>query len=106
MIALARAGRGAYRCSAGHDSRVRGIFGHIFGRVAKQRSARDLVMGTKLFVGNLSYSITEQEIREAFGQNGRTVQSVRIALDRETQRPRGFAFVEMKDDPEADQAIA
>lgn len=63
-------------------------------------------MGTKLFVGNLSYSITEQEIREAFGQNGRTVQSVRIALDRETQRPRGFAFVEMKDDTEADAAIA
>ena len=63
-------------------------------------------MGTKLFVGNLSYSITEQEIREAFSQNGRTVQSVRIALDRETQRPRGFAFVEMKDDPEAEAAIA
>jgi RNA recognition motif-containing protein len=63
-------------------------------------------MGTKLFVGNLSYSITEQEIRNAFGENGRTVQSVRIALDRETQRPRGFAFVEMKDDGEADQAIA
>lgn len=62
-------------------------------------------MGTKLFVGNLSYSITEQELREAFGQSGRTVQSVRIALDRETQRPRGFAFVELANDSEADAAI-
>jgi RNA recognition motif-containing protein len=62
-------------------------------------------MGTKLFVGNLSYSITEQELRDAFSQSGRTVQSVRIALDRETQRPRGFAFVELASDPEADSAI-
>jgi cold-inducible RNA-binding protein len=63
-------------------------------------------MGTKLFVGNLSYAITEQELREAFAQNGRTVQSVRIALDRETQRPRGFAFVELVNDADADAAIA
>jgi len=62
-------------------------------------------MGTKLFVGNLSYSITEQELRAAFGNNGRTVQSVRIAVDRETQRPRGFAFVEMATDQDADGAI-
>ena len=62
-------------------------------------------MGTKLFVGNLSYAITEQELREAFGQNGRTVQSVRIALDRETQRPRGFAFVELATDADAEAAI-
>jgi cold-inducible RNA-binding protein len=62
-------------------------------------------MGTKLFVGNLSYSITEQQLREAFAQSGRTVQSVRIALDRETQRPRGFAFVEVATDADADSAI-
>jgi RNA recognition motif-containing protein len=63
-------------------------------------------MGTKLFVGNLAYSITEQELREAFaGPAGRTVQSVRIALDRETQRPRGFAFVELVSDADADAAI-
>ncbi|MSP60539.1 MAG: hypothetical protein EXR72_09405 [Myxococcales bacterium] len=62
-------------------------------------------MGTKLFVGNLSYSITELELREAFAQSGRTVQSVRIALDRETQRPRGFAFVEVATDADADSAI-
>ena len=62
-------------------------------------------MSTKLFVGNLSYSITEQELREAFAQSGRTVQSVRIAVDRETQRPRGFAFVEVATDADADSAI-
>ncbi len=62
-------------------------------------------MGTKLFVGNLSYAITEQELRQAFSDSGRTVQSVRIALDRETQRPRGFAFVELASDAEADSAI-
>ena len=62
-------------------------------------------MGTKLFVGNLSYSTTEQELRDAFAQSGRTVLSVRIALDRETQRPRGFAFVEVGSDADADSAI-
>src|SRR5438309_10782267 len=62
-------------------------------------------MGTKLFVGNLSYAITELELRAAFAESGRTVQSVRIALDRETQRPRGFAFVELASDAEADSAI-
>jgi hypothetical protein len=62
-------------------------------------------MSTKLFVGNLSYSITELELREAFSQSGRTVQSVRIAVDRETQRPRGFAFVEVATDADADSAI-
>jgi RNA recognition motif-containing protein len=62
-------------------------------------------MSTKLFVGNLSYSITEQELREAFAQSGRTVHSVRIALDRETQRPRGFAFIEVATDADAESAI-
>ena len=62
-------------------------------------------MSCKLFVGNLSYSITEQELRDAFSQSGRTVRSVRIAVDRETSRPRGFAFVEVATDADADSAI-
>jgi cold-inducible RNA-binding protein len=62
-------------------------------------------VGTKLFVGNLSYAITEVELRDAFSQEGRTVQSVRIALDRETQRPRGFAFIEVATDADAESAI-
>src|SRR5207245_2160595 len=80
--------------------------GHIFSERTREREgAQKDRMGTKLFVGNLAYSITEQELREAFGQGGRTVQSVRIALDRETQRPRGFAFIELANDTEADDAI-
>src|SRR5437763_9075879 len=62
-------------------------------------------MGTKLFVGNLSYTINEQQLREAFANGGRTVQSVRIAVDRETQRPRGFAFIEVATDADAESAI-
>ncbi len=62
-------------------------------------------MGTKLFVGNLAYSTTEQELRDAFSESGRTVQSVRIMLDRETQRPRGFAFVELATDADAEAAV-
>ena len=62
-------------------------------------------MSTKLFVGNLSYQVTEQELRDAFSLQGRTVRSVRIAVDRETQRPRGFAFVEVATDADADSAI-
>ena len=54
-------------------------------------------MGTRLFIGNLSYNVTEQELREAFTGDGIELRSVRVALDRETGRPRGFAFVETDD---------
>lgn len=53
---------------------------------------------TKLFVGNLPFSMNEQELQETFSQGGLTIQSVRIVLDRATQRPRGFAFVELPDE--------
>ncbi len=56
-----------------------------------------------IYVGNLPFSATEDELRDLFGEHG-TVQSVKIITDRETGRPRGFAFVEM-DDNEADAAI-
>ena len=54
-------------------------------------------MGTRLFIGNLSYNVNEQELREAFTGEGIELRSVRVALDRETGRPRGFAFVETID---------
>ncbi len=60
-------------------------------------------MAKKLYVGNLPYSATEDELRELFEQHG-TVHSVSIISDRETGQPRGFAFVEMDDDG-ADAAI-
>src|SRR5215831_9803264 len=62
-------------------------------------------MGTRLFIGNLSYAVTEQELREAFTGEGIELRSVRVALDRETGRPRGFAFVETSTDEGAKQSI-
>lgn len=62
-------------------------------------------MGTRLFIGNLSYNVTEQELREAFTGEGIEVRSVRVALDRETTRPRGFAFVETMTDDGAKASI-
>ena len=60
-------------------------------------------MSKKLYVGNLSFDTTEDELRNLFGQHG-DVQSVRVVTDRETGRSRGFAFVEMDADA-ADTAI-
>ena len=57
-----------------------------------------------IFVGNLSYRTTEDEMRAAFEAYGE-VSSARIILDRETQRSRGFGFVEMPNDDEARAAI-
>lgn len=51
----------------------------------------------KLYVGNLPFSATDDEVQELFSQHG-TVHSVRLINDRETGRPRGFGFVEMDDD--------
>lgn len=61
-------------------------------------------MGKKLYVGNLPYSITETTLRELFAAVGE-VTSVSIITDRDTGRPRGFAFVEMANDAVARQAI-
>lgn len=61
-------------------------------------------MSKRLYVGNLPFSSTEEEIREAFEKHG-TVSSVNVITDREPGRPRGFAFVEMEDASAADEAI-
>ncbi len=58
----------------------------------------------KLYVGNLPFRSTEDELRDLFGQHGE-VSSASIVMDRETGRSRGFAFVEMTDDNDADTAI-
>jgi RNA recognition motif-containing protein len=62
-------------------------------------------MEIKLYVGNLSYSTTEDDLRTLFAQAG-TVQSVTIIKDRDTGRSKGFAFVEMGTQVEAQQAIS
>ena len=61
-------------------------------------------MGKKLYVGNLPFSVTEAELRELFGRHG-SVDSVAVITDRETGRPRGFAFVEMSEPSAATDAI-
>jgi RNA recognition motif-containing protein len=58
----------------------------------------------KLYVGNLSFNSTEDDITDAFSAYG-TVTSVNVITDRETGRPRGFAFVEMGSDAEAQAAM-
>jgi cold-inducible RNA-binding protein len=60
---------------------------------------------TNIYVGNLSYQATEDDLRNAFGQYGE-VSAVNIIMDRETGRPRGFAFVEMANAQEAAEAIS
>jgi len=62
-------------------------------------------MGKRLYVGNLSFQTTEDSLREAFESDGRSVESVHIVTDRDTGRPRGFAFVEMGSDADAASAI-
>jgi RNA recognition motif-containing protein len=58
---------------------------------------------SKIYVGNLAFSTTEQELRELFAQHG-TVDTVSLITDRETGQPRGFGFVEMSEG--ADRAIS
>ena len=61
-------------------------------------------MSTKLYVGNIPFKITEDELRDLFAQYGQ-VSSVDIIMDRMTQRPRGFAFVTMETAGDAQKAI-
>lgn len=58
----------------------------------------------KLYIGNIAYTTTEQSLRDAFSQYG-TVEDVAVIMDRETGRPRGFAFVTMKSDAEGKEAV-
>jgi RNA recognition motif-containing protein len=62
-------------------------------------------METKLYVGNLAYSTTEEDLRALFAQAG-SIKSVTIIKDRDTGRSKGFGFVEMETQAEAQQAIS
>src|SRR5215213_6957401 len=62
-------------------------------------------MGSKLYVGNLSYNVTSSDLEQLFSQHG-TVQSAEVIADRETGRSKGFGFVQMGSDDEAQAAIA
>jgi cold-inducible RNA-binding protein len=62
-------------------------------------------MSMKLYVGNLSYETTEEQLKELFAEAG-NVASVKIITDRQTGQPRGFAFVEMETKAEGQKAIS
>ena len=62
-------------------------------------------MGKRLFVGNLSFNTMEDDLISTFEQDGRKVESAHIMTDRDTGRPRGFAFVEMANEADAQSAI-
>jgi RNA recognition motif-containing protein len=61
-------------------------------------------LSKKIYVGNLPFSSTEEDLRGIFGRHG-AIASVSVITDRETGRPRGFAFVEMEEASAADDAI-
>jgi len=61
-------------------------------------------MGNKLYVGNLSYNVRDDDLQQTFAQFG-TVSSAKVMMDRETGRSKGFGFVEMSSDAEAQSAI-
>lgn len=61
-------------------------------------------MGNKLYVGNLAYSVRDQDLQDAFSEFG-AVSSAKVMMDRETGRSKGFGFVEMGSDAEAQSAI-
>ena len=61
-------------------------------------------MGNKLYVGNLSYNVRDDDLQQTFAQFG-TVSSAKVMMDRETGRSKGFGFVEMGSDAEAQSAI-
>lgn len=61
-------------------------------------------MGKKLYVGNLPYTVTDESLNEAFASHG-TVTSAKVIMDRDSGRSKGFGFVEMSSDAEAETAI-
>jgi RNA recognition motif-containing protein len=62
-------------------------------------------MGKRIYVGNLSYDVSDSALEQMFAQYG-TVESAKVVMDRDTGRSKGFAFVEMKTDQETQAAIA
>ena len=71
----------------------------------RQRPVKDADMAKKIYVGNMSYNTSEEQLWDLFAQYG-TVLSANIIMDRETRRPKGFGFVEMEDDAAAVAAIS
>lgn len=62
-------------------------------------------MGKRLYVGNIPYQTSEEQLRSLFEDAGGKVAEVKIVTDRDTGRPRGFAFVELESDAQAEAAV-
>jgi cold-inducible RNA-binding protein len=62
-------------------------------------------MGNKLYVGNLPYTVRDEDLQQSFGQYG-SITSAKVMMERDTGRSKGFGFVEMGSDAEAQAAIA
>jgi RNA recognition motif-containing protein len=78
-------------------------FGNSLWKVTVSRTIKHH-MSSKLFVGNLSFNTTENDLSDAFGAHG-TVTETNLLMDRETGRPRGFGFITMSSAEEAQKAI-
>ena len=61
-------------------------------------------MSINIYIGNLSYQASEEDLRELFGEFGQ-IENVKIITDRETGRSKGFGFIEMQNDAEAEESI-
>lgn len=61
---------------------------------------------TKLYIGNLSYTTTDEELQQSFSQAGSSLTSAQVVMDRMTGRSRGFGFVQFENDEDAQAAIA
>ena len=79
------------------------IFGNSLCKVTVSRTVKHH-MSNKLFVGNLSFDTTENDLQDAFAAHG-TVVETNLLMDRETGRPRGFGFITMNSAEEAQKAI-
>ena len=84
------------------------MFVSLTGLTAPTRGAASIywswIMGKKLYVGNFDYQVTDGDLSKIFEEHG-TVESAQVIMDRDTSRSKGFGFVEMKTNQEAQAAI-
>ena len=86
------------------DPRIRAF--PFVGQVVSADNGKEITqMGTRLYIGNMSWETTEDSLMAALTEGGRNVKDLHIVLDRDTGRPRGFAFAEFATDAEAQAAI-
>src|SRR5258708_37819105 len=81
------------------------MVGNSLGRSSRSTVESKVIMSTKLYVGNLSYNTTENQLQDLFGAHG-PVTSVDLIMDKFSGRPRGFGFVTMETKEGADAAVA